>query len=162
MKDKIDATLSTRKISVLGISEANILKDDPEGSVKMRGFDLITDNLFRTWGSARSAIYISDKFKYSIREDLMDDNTAEVWLEIEKSSNSGQNLLFCQFYREFSLLRGPRSVTGSGTHDAQKQRLLKWIDKVNTVIDEEKKDILVGGDFNADMMDIDSDVFAKL
>ena len=93
VRDKISATLSTRCLSLLGVSEANLLKDDPEGSVNIKGYDLIPDNLLKAAGRARSAIYVSNKILYKVRHDLMDPETSEVWVEIEMSNKTGKNLL---------------------------------------------------------------------
>ena len=68
----------------------------------------------------------------------------------------------CQFYREHSLLRGDKSIPGSNAFEEQKNRLLKWIRKMNQVVNEENKDIVAGGDFNADMLDVEGDVFATI
>ena len=149
-KDQVTATLSKHKLDILGISEANILKDDDQSSTKIKGYDTINDKLINS-GRARSTIYIKSALKYNIRYDLMEDDTAEVWLEVDikRGKLNGERILIFQFYREQSELRGNKSRQGSEALLKQKERINKWMKKVATEVLSEGKRIYIGGDFNA-------------
>ena len=57
----------------------------------------------------------------------MDPDFPDVWLELEGFGKLKRPLLLCQAYREHSEVRGYKSLIGSGTMIAQKDRLRKWI-----------------------------------
>ena len=101
-KDRLSVILEEKKIDVLGISEANVFGDDDISDVKIKGFDIVTDKLLSKFGRARSATYIKNNIKYKIRDDLMDQDYPEIWLELDGYGRGGYPLLYCQFYREQS------------------------------------------------------------
>ena len=80
-KDSIAMVLDKYKLDVLGISESNILNSDEPSQLKIKGYTLINDKLLK-YGRSRCSAYIKDKFRYKIREDIMDEDTSEVWVEI--------------------------------------------------------------------------------
>ena len=55
----------------------------------------------------------------------MDDDIPEVWIEVDvkKGRNGSEQILFCQFYREQSELRGTKSRPGSEHPDKQMERI---------------------------------------
>ena len=150
-KDNLAVILLKHDIDIIGISESNILKDDAVSKTKIKGYDTVNDKLMSNYGKSRSAIYIKSKLKYNVRSDLMDDDSPEVWVEVclKRGKYSGENILFCQYYREQSELRGNHSRAGSESLASQKERLRKWMRKVASKVLSENKRIYVGGDFNA-------------
>ena len=81
-KNQVAEVLKVHKLDVLSISEANVYKEDDSSDLKIKGYELICDNLLEK-GRTRSAMYINEKFQYKLRKDLMEQNTPEVWLEID-------------------------------------------------------------------------------
>ena len=150
-KDSLCLVLKKHDLDVIGISESNILKDDDKGTTKIKGYDTINDKVINS-GRSRSSIYIKSKLKYQIRHDLMDDDTPEVWLEVElKGRKNVESILYCQFYREQSELRGEKSRPGSENINSQKTRIRKWMEKVASKVLSENKRIYIGGDFNSSL-----------
>ena len=134
----------------MGISESNILNDEGKSATKIKGYDTINDNLLKS-GRSRSTIYVKSRLKYVVRTDLMEEDSPEVWIEVDikKGKSIGEKILVCQFYREQSELRGDKSRIGSEKLHKQKERLHKWMEKVATKVMSENKRIYIGGDFNA-------------
>ena len=82
----------------------------------------------------------------------MENDTAEVWLELETRRHSSDNsVLFGEFYRELAEVRGAKSRPGSGLAREQKERLYKWSEKVLEKVLIEDKITIIGGDFNAEI-----------
>ena len=86
-RDNLSLILKEKNIEIICISEANIMKDDEAAEVNITGFDLLSDNLLRRFGRARSSIYVRDNIKYKMRNDLMSNDEPEVWIEIEGSKH---------------------------------------------------------------------------
>ena len=152
-KDSIAMVLDKYKLDVLGISESNILNSDEPSQLKIKGYTLINDKLLK-YGRSRCSAYIKDKFRYKIREDIMDEDTSEVWVEIlSKNKARSDNMIFGTFYREQAEVRGSKAREGSELVQKQKVRLSNWTEKVITKILTENKSIVFGGDFNAEIAD---------
>ena len=118
-------------LDILSISEANVFKEDDLSDVKIGGYDLLCDNLLES-GRTRSAIYISQNLQYKLRNDLMDSNTPEVWIEVSMRKNKkGDPVIIGQFYREMAVVRGKRGVEGTSDPQKQKERLQDWIRKIH-------------------------------
>ena len=125
------------------------MKEDDSSEVKIKGYDLVCDNLLDK-GRARSAIYIKESFQYSVRHDLMDRETPEVYLEVNMKKRK-KKVIIGQFYREMSQVRGKKAIDGSGDHDKQKERLKLWTTKVKEKISSTEEVVCIGGDFNASL-----------
>ena len=100
-------------------------------------------------GRARSAMYVSEKLQYKLREDLMDQDTSEVWIEVNVRNRKKETVLVGQFYREMAKVRGKRAIEGTGEACKQKERLQSWLSKVQEKVIREEKTVCLGGDFNA-------------
>ena len=74
--------MNSKKLDIICISEANVMKGDDMGDVGITGFNLVTDKLLTKYGRARSAIYLKEDLKYHVRADLMDEEEPEIWIEI--------------------------------------------------------------------------------
>ena len=72
----------------------------------------------------------------------------EVWVEIIRKGNNARNILYGQFYREHSKMRGEKSITDTGSFIKQRERLADWIEKLTEICELEDKYIVVWGDFN--------------
>ena len=72
VRGNLELLLIRKNLDIAGISEANIWKEDEPADYKIKGFDIVSDKLFSTSGRARTALYINNKIKYDIRENLMD------------------------------------------------------------------------------------------
>ena len=105
-RNKLAQIISRRKIQILGLSEANIEKEDPAGSRDIKGYDLIPDKMLNSSGKARAAILIQNNLRYKVRSDLMNEDTPEVWVEVISRGKNSKNLLVGQYYREFMKVRG--------------------------------------------------------
>ena len=55
---KFDLLLKKERFDILGISEANIWQDEENANYRIRGYDIIPDMLYQSYGRARSALYI--------------------------------------------------------------------------------------------------------
>ena len=157
----ISEVINENKLDVLGISEANLWREDDFSQIKVKNYEVVNDKLLTKHGRARSMMYVRSNLKYKIRTDLMHDDTPEVWLELP--GKPGENpLLVSQFYREHTVVRGKENVEGSDSSTEQKNRLLKWIEKTAMILENEKKEILIGGDFNADTRLHEGDILGKI
>ena len=138
-RNQVAQVIKKHYLDILSLSEANVYREDDPSEVKIAGFETICDNLLST-GRSRSVIYISEKLQYKIRSDLMEEETPEVWLEVdmrkgkkrksEKEWKKGKTLLIGQFYREMAQVRGKCSLPGSGEAEKRKERLIKMDIKV--------------------------------
>ena len=80
-RNQVAQALKKYNLDILSISEANVFKEDEPSEVKIAGYDLVCDNLLES-GRTRSAMYVSQKLQYQLRQDLMDRNVPEVWIEV--------------------------------------------------------------------------------
>ena len=96
-------------------------------------------------GCSRSAILIKDNIKYKRREDLEDDITSNVWIEIETDK---QPILIMSGYRQWHLPK-KYGFLNSGTTENRKNRFLCTLNKWEIAL-KEKKDLIVMMDTNID------------
>ena len=91
---------------MFGLWEVNVDKEDPPGSHVIKDYNLISNKILDNRGRARFIIIINSNIKYITRQDLMSPDTTEVLVEIVRQGKVAKYILFGQFYREFSKLRG--------------------------------------------------------
>ena len=92
----------------------------------------------------RILVFIKEDLNHKVRQDLMDEDSASIWLEL--SCNGGRKLLAGQVYREFQVLGQPRLDSAS-----QQSQLNRW----NSLVDNWRKagkerDTVLLGDLNLD------------
>ena len=106
--EQIKIILEKYKIDVVGITEANLLQDLDPCFYKIDGYDCI-----KSGGNiARSVSYVRSTLNYKDCSTLMNDTSAENWLEIGSHRNKWHIGIF---YREFKKFGEPNS----GTYEEQ-------------------------------------------
>ena len=86
------------KSYIIGISEANIERDYEKSEQKISGYDMVTNKLMKTWGQARSAMFVKSSLKYKVRFDLMGKNCTEVWIYIGGAGRQGTPFVVGSFF----------------------------------------------------------------
>ena len=56
-RDLLIQVIKEHNLDILGVSEANVLKETDQARVKIKGFQLVCDKLLATHGRARSMVY---------------------------------------------------------------------------------------------------------
>ena len=94
---------------------------------------------------SRLVVYAAENINYKIREDLMDDENATIWLEIKPEG--GKKVIYGFHYREHQHLKqGPNS--SSGSNEEQLQRWRKFCEQWKRA--SINNDCIVMGDLNID------------
>ena len=126
------------KFSVIGISETH-LKDTPSQYYNLPGYSIeYTNRIGREKGGV--CLFVSDKMKYKLRKDLChaNDNYESCFIEIE--SQNSKNVVVGVVYRAHTSI----------------DDFVRDIDPIFKVLDSEKKLIYVMGDFNIDLLKVES------
>ena len=136
--EQIKFILGKYKIDILGISEANLLHDLDPCHYRIEGYHCIKSGN----KIARSITYVRSTLNYKVNSDLMNNNSAENWLEIGTHRNKWY---MGYFYREFKRLGEPDSET----YENQVVRLNNFLTKAeNSAI---KGNSILIGDFNINL-----------
>jgi len=139
--EKLQECIKTSNCSfnVIGISETH-LKDKPADYFNLPGYNIeYTNRIDRDKGGV--CLYVSDKINYKLRNDLnhANSNYESCFIEVENKSN--KNIVVGVIYRSHTSIDG----------------FIKDIDPVFKKIISEKKIFYVMGDFNIDLLKVDSD-----
>ena len=121
---------------------------------------VLTKNNFKSYANCNAVLPIHDEntkkefksrivlllgpmqgIKTTIRQNLMSDGVPSIWAEITKSN---ETFLIGSFYREW------QDQYGDGSREGQRRRLNDFFEQVERA-KEEKKKMLVLGDFNLDV-----------
>ena len=135
-----------RPYDILFLSESNLNKIDNEDSYKIPGYRLIKNKGFAEGrdNRSRACAYVREGLKVKIRRDLQSGNHQDVWLEV---SICGGNIIAGSYYREFQQERGP---TNKSDRKSQQKRLTEYLEFINMKLENQKKDLVVMGDWNVD------------
>ena len=136
--EQIMYILGKNNIDVLGITEANLLQDLDPCYYRIEGYDCI-----KSGGNiARTVSYIKSNLNYKVCPTLMNDASAENWIEIGTHRNKWQVGVF---YREFKKFGEPNT----GTFEEQVHRLDSFLAK--TEVTGAKGNCILIGDFNINL-----------
>jgi len=138
--DKLKECLQTTNcnFSVIGISETH-LREKPSDYYNINGYKVeYTNRIGREKGGV--CLYVSDKLKYKVRKDLShaNENYESCFIEIE--SHSHKNIIVGAVYRAHTSI----------------DEFIVDIDPVFKKLNNEKKHLYVMGDFNIDLLKVDS------
>ena len=80
----IEQLMKTNNFAILGISEANLFKENDIQDVQISGYSLYYDKgqncpIRR---NSRCVLFIRNDLKCKLREDLMEENIPEIWVEV--------------------------------------------------------------------------------
>ena len=126
------------EFSIIGISETH-LKDKPSNILNIEGYNLEHVNrIGRQKGGV--CLYVSDKIKYKLRNDLCQANSTFESCFIEIECNS-QNVVIGVVYRSHTSI----------------DNFVTDIDPIFNKLNSEKKLFYVMGDFNIDLLKADTD-----
>ena len=95
--------------------------------------------------NARCVLYVREDLGCKVREDLMDENFPEIWIEIGEANK--KRSMLCLYYREFSEWNA-RETTNS--IKSQCERFNSWLAKTSDQI-EKNQELWIIGDFNVDL-----------
>ena len=84
-------------------------------------------------------IYINQQYDINERKDLESDSTETTFIEIQLPFSDGKNVIIGSIYRPSSLSH--HIFTG-------------YLEKLLDVLEEEKKTVILGGDFNYNLLDV--------
>ena len=127
-----------KEFSVIGISETH-LKDKPNDYLNLPGYSIeYTNRIGREKGGV--CMFISDEVKYKLRKDLCHatSNFESCFIEIE--SKNSKNTVLGVVYRAHTDI----------------DDFVSEIDPILKVLNSEKKQIYIMGDFNIDLSKVDS------
>ena len=100
--NEIEELIKENNFTVFGVVEANFFAVNQVEDIEISGYNVVWDkgreNSMRK--NARTVLFIRQDIGYKIRNDLMDESTPEIWIELGK--NSQKKIWMCLFYREFS------------------------------------------------------------
>ena len=144
-KDDIETIMEDYRPHVLGLSEANLRKDDDLSEVEFPDYNIhicpTIDN--PTHGVSRVVVYTHKSLVAKSRPDLMNPMISAVWLEVRLPKH--QKFLICNAYREWGYPNQPDK--SSHSLSAQKKRWSLFLDKWESAIIEDKE-VIVLGDLN--------------
>ena len=144
-KDDIATIIEDYRPLVLGLSEANLRKEDNLSDVQIPDYNLHTcptmDN--PDHGVSRVVVYTHKSLIVKPRPDLMNPQISAVWLEVGLPGR--HKFLICNAYREWGFPNQPDRISHSIA--AQKERWSLFLDKWESTIIEDKE-VIVLGDIN--------------
>ena len=144
--------IEKEQLDILAISEANISNNTFIPQIQIEGFSIEYDSRKEEGKTVRLVLLISDRITYKRRRDLEPKSSAAIWIQVGKGKNKW--LLFAG-YREFRLL-ADHNLDDSGNTENQTNRLNEWKDSWSKA-DKENKEMMIIGDFNADMSQINEE-----
>lgn len=136
--EQIKQILGNNKIDILGISEANLKQDLDPSNYRIDGFDCVKSG----GDTARTITFIKSNLNYKVCTNLMNDGSAENWLEIGSHRNKWQVGVY---YREFKQPGKP----DSGSLEEQSARLESFLVKAEGAAS--KGNCILIGDFNVNL-----------
>ena len=138
--------MKSKDISICSVSEVDIKNTNEytESLYLIPQYSLLFPKSWENKKKARIITYYKTELKNSIRirEDLMTESQADIWIEIQLGK--GNKLLVGMLYREWT------SIDGKGSNTDQKERLLELMDKAEQAI-LEKGEVVIMGDMNVNM-----------
>ena len=121
--DSIENVVKKYSPHIIGISEANLLKNHDISEVQIAEYELITsttmDNISLQY--SRVVVYKHSSIISKVRKDLMSPDFSSIWLECGLPNK--RKFLVCNLYREWQYLGQGRDNTSK---DIQ-QQLSRWI-----------------------------------
>ena len=127
------------------VSEANLyIETTPEQSA-IEGYFMIQPLTMESRKHSRLLVLVKDGFQIKIRNDLMDQDTLSIWMEVQRKG--GGKLLIAAIYREHSILRLP-TPNNSGDITQQTTRWSKTLKQIKTA--SRNNDTFIIGDINLD------------
>ena len=82
--NEIELLIKTEAFGVFGVLEANLFKHDDVEDIKIDGYTVLwdkgRDHIIRN--NARTVVYVRNDLSFQSKEELMESNVPEVWLEV--------------------------------------------------------------------------------
>ena len=143
--DDIENIVESYKPHVLGLSEANLRKEDNQSEVQLSDYNLHTCPTINNPSHevCRVVVYTHKSLIIKPRPDLMSPWISAVWLEVGLPRQ--KKFLVCNVYREWGYPNQPDK--SSHSINEQKERWSQFLDKWELGIIEDKE-ITVLGDIN--------------
>ena len=146
-KDSIETVIAGYKPEILGISEANFLKQHDLNDVQIENYNLFMSDTIHNneIQASRVVVYVRNDIACKIRNDLMNDTFSSIWLEVNLPRR--KKFLVCHAYREWQYLHQGNKDSKSidSQHVRWKQFLTQWENGLKTDLE-----CLVVGDLNID------------
>ena len=141
----IEGVIDNFRPHVLGLSEANLRKQDNLTEVQLQDYNLHTCPTINnpSHGVSRVVVYTHKSVTAKPRHDLMCPWISAVWLEVGLPGK--HKFLLCNAYREWGYPNQQDNT--SRTINSQKERWTMFLDKWEAGIQEDKE-IIVLGDLN--------------
>ena len=117
---------------LLALNETRLDSSISDGLVKIRGYDIVTNDRSRRGGGV--CIYLRSTISYKIQNDLVPDDIEAICLEISKPNS--RNFIVASVYR-------PPSSTSE---------FFLTFEKMIKMIDDENKELHILGDLNCNML----------
>ena len=148
----IEYIIEKYKPHVLGISEANFMKNHDPQEVALKDYHLFTCPTLRNpdLEYSRVVVYAHNSVVCKVRMDLMDSDTSTIWLQIGLPRQ--KQILLCNIYREWQLLTNVDNINGSNSIHDQLNRWSKFLDQWERALDTGMETI-VCGDVNINHLD---------
>ena len=145
--NNIESVINGYRPEILGISEANFLKNHDIQDVQIENYQLYFSDTLNNddIAASRIVVYVHNDIVCKPRKDLMNDKFSSIWLEI--SLPRQKKFLVCQAYRDWQYLN--QTNKGSKSIDAQLGRWIGFLDQWETALKTELECIVVG-DLNLD------------
>ena len=145
--NNIESVINGYRPEILGISEANFLKNHDIQDVQIENYQLYFSDTLNNddIAASRIVVYVHNDIVCKPRKDLMNDKFSSIWLEI--SLPRQKKFLVCQAYRDWQYLN--QTNKGSKSIDAQLGRWIGFLDQWETALETELECIVVG-DLNLD------------
>ena len=135
--------MKSKDISICAVSEVDIsnINEYTESLYNIPQYTMLFPKSWENKKKARIITYYKNELKNNIRirEDLMTENQADIWIQIQVGK--GIKFLVGMLYREWT------SIDGKGSTTDQKERLLELMDKAEKAI-QEKTEVIIMGDIN--------------
>ena len=149
-KNEIECLISKVNPHILGVSEANLFKNQDHSEVRITDYELHTsltiDN--PSLGYSRIVVYSHKSIICKIRKDLMCEDYSSIWMQVGLPKQ--KQILVCQTYREWQLLG--QQDGSSKSINAQMNRWIVFLDQWEQAI-ETGLEVIVTGDININHLD---------
>ena len=149
-KHEIECIISRFHPHILGVSEANFMKDQNKCDVDISDYNLLTcptlDNPELSY--SRIVVYVHNSLVFKVRTDLMCDKYSSIWLQVGMPNQ--RQFLVCQTYREWQYLR--QHNNSSKSIESQFSRWMMFLDQWERALNT-GLEVLVIGDININHLD---------
>ena len=149
-KYEIECLISKTNPHILGISEANLFKDDDLSKVRIADYELHASLTIENPNLqySRIVVYSHQSIVCKLRMDLMSQDYSSIWMQVGLPNQ--KQILVCQTYREWQLLKQENG--SSKSVEAQMNRWIIFLDQWERALDT-GMEVIVTGDMNLNHLD---------